>query len=346
MVARLLAVLAAVAMVLGAMAVRDRIDEPDGGGRATLALVCATELGPACERLEAGRGGDDRLSVTVEPAGVTAARLSAGALNGVDGWLVTMPWAETVRAARERAGLEPALDVGPVVTRSPVVLAVWPDRAEALRGHCPAGRIEWACLGDRAGQRWEELGGQPAWGLLKPGHADPGHEATGLVVLGAAATGFFGNTDFSRVEIEEDDRFRAWLSRLERAVPTFRPSGGTPLQDMLLKGPAAFDVVGTTEAEGRALLAAAARSDKPVLLYPAPMATAEVVLASSGSSPASQRLARLLRAEAGRRALAREGWRVGRAAPPAGSPPLPPGPGLPGAGVLQALLQAWREVTG
>ncbi|HEX2063256.1 MAG TPA: substrate-binding domain-containing protein, partial [Acidimicrobiales bacterium] len=293
-----------------------------------------------------GSGGDARLSVTVEPAGVTATRLSAGALQGVDGWLVTRPWAETVGAARERAGLEPALGVGPVVARSPVVLAVWPDRAEALRGHCPAGRIEWACLGDRAGQRWEELGGQPAWGLVKPGHADPGHEATGLVVLGAAATGFFGNADFSRVEIEEDDRFRGWLRRLERAVPTFRPSAGTPLQDMLLKGPAAFDVVGTTEAEGRALLAAAARSDKPVLLYPAPVATADLVLASSGSGPASQQLARLLRGEAGRQALARDGWRVGRGAPPAGSPPLAPGPGLPDAGVLQALLQAWREATG
>jgi hypothetical protein len=346
MVARLLAVLATVAMVLGAIAVRDRIDDRDGAGPTTVALICATELVSVCERLEAEGDGDGRLSVTVEPAGVTATRLSGGPLTGVDGWLVTRPWAETVRAARERAGLEPALGVGAVVARSPVVLAVWPDRADALRRHCPGGRIEWVCLGDRAGQRWEELGGQAAWGLVKPGHADPGHEATGLVVLGAAATGFFGNADFSRVEIDEDDRFRAWLARLERAVPTFRPSGGTPLQDMLLKGPAAFDVVGTTEAEGRVLLAAAARSDKPVLLYPAPVATADVVLASAGPDRGSQRLADLIRAEAGRQALVDGGWRVGRTAPAGAAPPLPPGPGLPDAGVLQALLQAWREVTG
>ena len=345
MVARLLAVLAAVGMVLGAIAVRDRIEDGDGGGSTTISLVCATELASTCQRLEGQLGGDARLSVTVEPAGVTASRLSAGPLEGVDGWLVTRPWAEAARAARERAGLEPALGVGRALARSPVVLAVWPDRAEALRRHCPAGQIDWRCVGDRAGQRWEELGGQPAWGLVKPGHADPGQEAIGLVVLGSAATGFFGNAGFSRVEIEEDDGFRSWLSRLERAVPTFRPSGGTPLQDMLLKGPAAFDVVGTTEAEGRTRLASAARSDKPVLLYPAPVATADVVLASV-SGPASQRLGRLLRGRGAREALSEGGWRVGGAAPAGTGPALAPDSGLPDAGVLQALLQAWREVTG
>lgn len=346
MVARLLAFVAAVAMVAGALVVRDRIDGGDdggGGGRGrALRLVCSTELASTCESLAARTEG---LQTEVEPAGTTAARLSSDTAAHVDGWLVPMPWPEIVRSARQRGGLAETVRVGPVLARSPVVLAVWPDRQEALRRHCPGGQIGWRCVGDAAGQPWPAVGGQAGWGMVKPGHGDPTLDGSGLVVLGGAATGFFASAAFSRADIEDNDGFRSWLTRLERAVRSFRQSTGTPLRDMLVKGPAAFDVVGTTEAEARPLLATAARSDPPVLLYPAPMATADVVLASLPGDGA-RRLADTLGSAAARQALGAAGWRVAGSDAGTTSPPLPRQSGLPASGVMEALTQAWREVTG
>lgn len=343
--ARLLALVAAVAMVAGAMVVRDRIDggdAGDGGGRGrALRLVCSTELASTCESLAARTGG---LQTEVEPAGTTAARLSSDTATDVDGWLVPMPWPEIVRSARQRGGLAETVRPGPVLARSPVVLAVWPDRQEALRRHCPGGQIGWRCVGDAAGQPWPAVGGQAGWGMVKPGHGDPTLDGSGLVVLGGAATGFFASARFTRADIEENE-FRAWLTRLERAVLTFRPSAGTPLRDMLVKGPAAFDVVGTTEAEARPLLATAARSVLPVLLYPAPMATADVVLASLPGDGA-RRLANTIGSAAAQKALGAAGWRVAGSDAVTTSPPLPRQSGLPASGVMEALTQAWREVAG
>lgn len=345
---RLLALLAAVAMVIGAVAVRARLDDGGGAGARPMRLVCSTELAGACERL-AGRVGQG-LRVVAEPAGTTAARLSAvaGGDAGLDGWLVPAPWPEMVEDARGRGGLEPVLRPGPVLARSPMVLAVWPDRAEVLRRRCPGGAIGWRCLGDVAGAQWSDIGGRPTWGPVKPGHDDPSQEAAGLAALAAATTAFFGRTDVGLVDLDENDDYRAWVTRLERAVPTFRPSGGTPMADMLLKGPAAFDAVGATEAEAGPLVATSARPDKPGLLYPAPVVTVDAVLATVPGQPA-RRLAERVQGEAGRASLAEGGWRVpGRrsAAGVPATPALPGASGLPPAGVLDALRRVGREVTG
>jgi hypothetical protein len=178
---------------------------------------------------------------------------------------------------------------------------------------------------------------------VKPAHAPPS-DGVGLLVLGQAVGNWFGRTDLSTFDLE-DDAFRGWFGALENAAPRNAPA---PLQLMLTAGAAAVDAVGTTEAEAGPLLAHAARRGQLDLLYPAPMATADVVLAigSTGRSAAS-----LKRAAAGdptKRALAEAGWRVGGeplAQGVAESPALPPTNGLPPPGLLDALRGRWREVT-
>ena len=340
-VPRLLAAVVAVLMVVGAIAVRARLDEGGGGGGPELRLVCSTELSQACEEL-ADRSRA-RLRVTVEPAGVTANRLASAQAGevGLDGWLVAGPWPDIVEGARQRAGLEPVLRTGPVAARSPVVLTAWPDRAALLRQRCPQGQVTWRCLGDVAGQPWGALGGPAVWGQVKPGHAHPGEQALGLTTVAAATVSFLGRSDLARVDVEENDAYRAWLTRLERSVPTFRPSAGTPLADMVLKGPAAFDVVGTVEAEAGPLLATTARPDKPQVIYPSPVTTADVVLGTVPREP-GRRLTEVLGSGAARAALAEAGWRVPderRAAGVLTTPPLPPQSGLPDPGVLDTLRQ-------
>ena len=103
---------------------------------------------------------------------------------------------------------------------------------------------------------------------------------------------------------------------------------------MLAAGPAEADVVATLDAIARPLLAASARSPKPVLLYPSPVSNADVVLGSVGGDR-GRRLADLV-GEKGPAALVTAGWR------PAARQPS----GLPSAGLLDALRTAWQEAAG
>ena len=158
------------------------------------------------------------------------------------------------------------------------MLVVWKDRAAALQERC-GGELTWTCLGEVAGLRWASVGGEAAWGDVKPGHADPSATAEGLAVIGQAASQYFGTSDLSTAEYE-DDGFLDWFTQLERAVPAGGGVGdGSPLGVMLAAGPATFDVVATTEAEAGPLLASVARDtrDAVTLLYPAPVASVDVV---------------------------------------------------------------------
>ena len=62
-------------------------------------------------------------------------------------------------------------------------------------------------------------------------------------------------------------------------------------------------------AESQTILAGAADRKAVTLLYPAPMARADVVLGAPGRTRATTRLATIVRAAARRRALAEEGWK-------------------------------------
>lgn len=342
MAPRILAVVAAVAMVAAALVVRGNLDDGgDGSGPsgATPRIVCATELAAVCEALDDDQGS--RVETTVEAVDETAKRLIAlgpDEAPALDGWLVTAPWPEIVDGTRTRAGGRPLLAAGAVLARSPAVLAVRADRSEVLANAC-GGQASWKCLGEVAGKEWSDLeGGSAGWGTVKPGHP-PARSAAGLTVLGAAAVGYFADipglspADLSLTELA-DVGFRSWLRRLEQAQLE-RP--GSPFRTML-QGRSAFDAVGVLEAEAGPALQTA-RTPKPGLLYPSPVVTADVVLATTGSRP-NERLTGLLAGTTGRRALVSSGWRVAGEKPAAGvdaSMPLPPASNLPAPDVLDAL---------
>lgn len=344
---RVLAVVAAAAMVAGSLALRSRLDEREDERSQVLRLTCATELEAACRRLESG---DARLEVTVEPAGTTAARLAG--VEGdtrLDGWLTTGPWPEIVDIHRQGAALEP-LFTGPrsPLARSPLVLVVAKERAAVLAPRCAGGTVGWKCLGEAAANPggWAALG-RPEWGDVKPAHASPVSDAVGALVLGQAVSSWFESADLSTANLE-DEAFQRWFAGLERAVAR---SPASPLTALLLTGPAAVDAVGTTEAEAGPALASAApaRRDPLTLLYPSPMATADVVLATPATGGPSGSLSRLVEGDDGREALAAAGWRVEgqrRAPGVPDTPGLGPGSGLPSSGLLAALQDRWSEVTG
>jgi hypothetical protein len=329
----LLALLGAALMVGAALAVRATVIDGDDGddGSGTARLVCATEVAEACADL--GRG----VQVTVEPAGVTAARLAAlsdeaAADPGLDGWLVPAPWPDLVRAARDQAGLGPVIDdpAGPVA-RSPLTLAVWADRVPALDTECAA--IDWRCVGDVA----------PS-GSVQPSFADPAVSATGRDVLGQVATDFFDRTDISSFDVNNDQGFRIFLGRLADSSAAV-PAGADPLNLMLSTGGAQVDVVGAFEAQACPTLQEAARGDEVALIYPAPVATAELEFAPVTRAGEANHLGDVVTGDAGKDALVATGWHVGDTGPDCDSPDLPRGSNLPSAGVLQVLSDLWAQVS-
>lgn len=350
---RLLALLAAVVMIVGALALHGDLSSGDGGGgggggASTGRLLCSSELAAACQQLSNQTGA----KFDIQAAGDTVALLSTltdGRTFEYDGWLTTAREAEVVRDARTRAQLSAVLGspLGPIA-RTPLMLAIWKDRAAALSGRC-GGTLTWKCLGDVAGLRWASLGGDAAWGDVKPGHADPQATGEGLAIIGQAASQYFGRSDLSTADYD-DGGFLDWFTQLERAVPS-----GTGVGDesdfvrMLTAGPSVYDVVATTEAEAGPLLANSARDrrDAVTLLYPAPVATLDIVFAPVAGRDTG--LQDTVTGDDGRAALAHAGFRVDGEDRPLGvpdRPPLPTKSNLPDAGSLSALLQTWREVTG
>ena len=353
---RLLALVFAIALVGAAVGIRAVIDggdsdegsSPDGGGTPT--LLCATELEQVCQELQR----DHDIEVTVEPSGLSTdeiAKVPDDQIRdlGFDGWLTLSRDAEIARDRRARGSLEPAIgEPTERIARSPLVIGIWKDRAAALSPECADQQVTWKCIGDFAGRPWTTaLVGQASWGAVKPGHSDPSTTAEGLLVIGQAASSYFGRTDLS-IDDYADDGFLEWFARLENNV---RVRAVSPFEEMLVGGAALIDMVGTAEAEAGPELARASRDrrDEVELLYPAPVATADVVYTPVEGAPGADELQDLVTGDDGRAALARAGWRVdgephARGVPD--TPRLPDRDNLPDAGSLQALLETWREVTG
>jgi hypothetical protein len=331
---RVLAVLAAVAMIGGAWWIRQAvIDGDDGGGTGDrVRLRCGSDLRAVCDRMAAE---DASIVISVEDEATTADQLSgpSGEVN-FDAWLAAGPWSAIVADDRAQAGLDDDVLGTPseVLGRSPVTLVGPADRMAALAEHC-GGAVTWACIGDVSGQQWVSIGGQGAWGTVRSGLAPPDTGA-GLVALSQSVSSHVGSPTWDRLDLEESS---PWLGQLVGAAVIDRD----PLS-VLLTRPGTMSVVGPLEQQSGPELAGAADRDRFALLYPEPMVTADVTL----TAPAGQDLDEVLDRIGSDRlsaALSAEGWRVpGR--PPAdgiGGPQLPAGPNLPSAGALQALRDEW-----
>jgi hypothetical protein len=353
---RLLAIVVAIALIGIAVLIRGVIDDGGGDGGSsspsgdghTPTLLCAAELEQVCTSLQR----DAEIDVQLEPSDVSANTLASIPDDqlrdlGIDGWLTTSRDAQIARDKRARASLGPAVGKPSApIGRSPLVIGIWKDRAQALATRCGA-TITWHCIGDVAGRPWRDAGGDASWGVVKPAHASPETTREGLLVIGQAASDYFGRSDLS-IDDYADDAFLEWFGQLEDNA---RIEGQSPFEQMLVGGAALYDIVGTTEAEAGPDLARAARDrrDRVELLYPAPVATADIVYAPIKGAPGADDLRDIVTGDGGRAALARAGWRVDgedRAPGVPSSPRLPARDNLPDAGSLQALLETSREVTG
>ena len=349
---RALALLAAAAMIAGAVAVRSLIDDDDSSASGTttggdadngddsLRVRCATVAEAACDALR-----DAGFTVRIEAAGRTAGHALPGRPRPMTSASTcgSRPgpgpeWSRHSAGAIWPAGCSTSRqDIG---ARSPAVIVSRTDRGELLAEACG---LTWSCIGDSVGSTWADLGGSASWGSPKPGHSPPDANTEGLLTTAQLTADFLGRTTYASNDL--DNRYQAWLTELEEAVPDHTPPAGTPF-DQLLLTPAFFDAVGSIEAVAAPAVATSRDRDRLTVTIPEPVVTADLVaVAPLGQNSSAQAIATR---DDVREALAAAAWRV------EGLPTidviddtvaLPESDNLPSAGVLIALTDRWNEVT-
>ncbi len=326
---RLLALVAALAMVGLAIVLRGLIDDDSsdggssgGGGNGRLTLVCGPELLPACNGLS-----DEVSDVTVvgEAEADTAARLADGSLrlDASTAWLGVGPWPGIAAAS----GLEvPDLSGSEVLAHTPAVIVARNDRMEAINSAC--GSANWSCIGDAAGGQWTDLGGEAAWGRVEVGLPDP-DSGDGTVAVNQAVASRVGRTDFATNDLDVPE-VEDWFESL--AVESKDNASSISPLSQFLRVPGSLGVVGALEAEAISQLESAAVADELATTVPEPTSNAEVRLWAGDEDLLDSLLDRL----GGDRvtgALVDEGWRSG----------APDTTGLPAAGVMSAVNSRWEQ---
>lgn len=326
------ALLLSVGLVAGALWLRGRLENPRGEGESGDAsrITCATEVYRACEALA---GEHSELEITAEDAGDTTSRLaslSPGADPGFDVWLTTTPFSAIAGESVGAAGTASPLGTssGPL---GHARLGFWvhQSRAAALEAHC--GQVGWSCLLAAAPKRWEAIGGDPAWGPLKP-HIDEPSGSGGLLALGNAAAVLVG-ADADALAIEENAAFVGAITGLARARVKKGLESGAALNRMLAGGPAEIDIVIALESEGARFGDAA--TSKARLIYPSPVAASVAyALPRAGGGKGLENLMELIEKDAPK-TLQSTGWRPGAG---------PDAEGFPTLGGLLSIKRIWEEL--
>ncbi len=324
-VKRILALLLAIALVVGAALLRRALtdDEADGDAPRSAAdttAVCDDTLVAACR--EAGFA-----EVTGEAPGATADRLARGEALGADLWVTSEPWPAMVPVLADPSGRAPAdAPVTEPVASTRLVLVGWPERVDATKAACD-GSAAWRCVGDLVGKAWGDVGGQTGWGTVTVG-IDPVSSTSGLLTVAAATRGWFlaadpPVADIATNDLDGDDAYRDWLTGLARASAVRGPGTGTAL-DRFVRTPAGASMVTALEADAKRVLSTAAGADRFRIEVPEPAATTSVVVWGDGGNGVVDQL---------RAALEDRGW--GRAG--AGS-----AASLPKPGVMVQLRDRWN----
>jgi hypothetical protein len=314
---RLLAIVAAAAMIAGAWFVRTKVIDKKTtvgtGGGTTLPtdaptsarrVVCVAELEDVCRASGS--------IYTVEPVSTTLATL-ASVPNPDIVWITTAPLPEMADAARARANQPPLpVDQRKALGSTTVVIAAPTERVAVLTAACPD--LSWKCIGEKTNRPWKEIGGQAGWQDVTFRHRDPLTSAGGLSVFGAAMAGRTGRTDIGTGDLAASD-VRSWTNQLENAnkQPT-----SDPLTSIVVG--TRFDVVGALATEVTSV-------GRVATLEPTPVArVGATIMVTSGKLPGDL-VPNLLAA------LGKNGW----------SPTVAPS-GLPDAVGMEAVQRLWQEV--
>jgi serine/threonine protein kinase len=130
---------------------------------------------------------------------------------------------------------------------SPLVFAVWQDRAEVLLRSYAS--IDWPSIHDALKlSSWANIGGQSTWGPVKFGHTRPDKSNSGLLAITLLAYSFFKEQRELTVQQIDNPQFSSYFNDIEGAVSAFGRSSGTFLTNVVIPlGPPEFDLIATYE---------------------------------------------------------------------------------------------------
>jgi hypothetical protein len=128
---------------------------------------------------------------------------------------------------------------------SPMVFVMWEDRYQAFKNYFKAdpdwGTIQQAVT---APEGWKTLGGNPDWGFVKFGQADPIYSNSGLVAITLATYDHYGKTRGLTPEYITSSEFKNWVQPLWLSiVGSYDRTSSDLMQNMLRYGPSTYDVI-------------------------------------------------------------------------------------------------------
>lgn len=127
---------------------------------------------------------------------------------------------------------------------SPLVFAVWEDRAKVLMAASGGDGLTWKAIHKAvtSPKGWSAIGGKPGWGFVKLGHTDPNKSNSGLQALLLMTLEYYTKTSGLTVDELLDEKYQTWVKEIEKGVPTFEASTGTFMTDMVRFGPSKYDI--------------------------------------------------------------------------------------------------------
>jgi hypothetical protein len=126
---------------------------------------------------------------------------------------------------------------------TPLVFAIWEDRAQALL-KASGGRISWKIIQKAVASNrgWPAVGGKAEWGFVKLGHTDPTRSNSGLQALLLMTLEYEGKTSGLAVGDLLKPEYQAFVASVEKGVSKFETSTGTFMTDMVRFGPSKYDI--------------------------------------------------------------------------------------------------------
>ncbi|HUG85927.1 MAG TPA: hypothetical protein VMM13_15295 [Euzebya sp.] len=322
----ILAVIAAAALIAGALFVRTEVldgrslvDGVTDGSQVAVGeeapqpeedvrVACDAALGDGCP---AGAG---RLSLD---ALLTAFQQQEVAFEVLIAPSAVVELIESSQTSQARFGNDRT-----TIATTPLIAVVQASQAEAVEQACGTD-VTWRCLGELI----EDGGTRTAF-------PDPRSRTEGITVLAALAGGFFETTSYNANSFG-DAAFLGWLDGV-RAGSSTDPD---PVLTLIARSGAENNSAITIEATG--LLTAQQGSDRLAteIYWPAPVASLSVVAVGIGGADPD---AAADTVDAAGQALGEAGWRGPDGAPIDGGPAIGDDDGLPSGGVLFSLRGEWN----
>lgn len=337
---RLGALLAAAALIVGALLARRAIDGeelPTLRPRTVQQVDCDSAVTAFCEGLD-----ERSFAISALDPASQAEQLASGSPEAFAGWIAAGPWPQMVNSARGTKGDAPVFEPNAKeIATTPIVLVGKTDRLAVLETHC--GTITLACIAKVADRPWTSIGGDQRWGSIIYGQ-DGFTTSFGLGCLLEFARSYFPNRSIASNDFADDPSFADDLANLLGSVRNFDPVSGSNLREFLTK-PASASVVCTSEAEAAGAVSRSRDAASLRTVYPDGTTVLGLQVARTTGTAADGTEPIDLGADTAQR-LVEVGFRVdGRKPDGAANVAVAKAATLPSAGVINALVALADEVS-